>query len=284
MVTRCLFALVLLLGTAGAASARARDFRDPAQRTTTNTAYTLATNQWSVDAGLLGVQDTDLVARVGLGYGLGRGFSLDTNFGHSAVGILNLRAKWNFLDRPGFGLGVSLAVFWGHGAWMWIVGEDLSAVNVVAVPLSLHASFLPLSWLQLDVEASYRHAEVFGKVDTQSLFVDSRIGLRSLLVRLVTRFYIAHKLELVLEARLPLYAALPGQLETEAELAEGVRAGARAAGFQRLEFVDVFGAGVGVRSAIAKTTFISASIHYGRQVHALYGHSFWPGMGLEHRF
>lgn len=270
------------------ASTSARDFDDPAQRTRRGTAYALDKGQWSTEAELLGVTTDDLFGRIGLGYGFGKGVQLDTNVAHIAVGLLNVELKWNFLDFPHFGMSASVGVIWGHGAWIWILDgleqRIIRNTEIVVLPMSLWASSHLLDWLQVDFGIRYTHSQVFGDFESDSTLADGEIGIRQLSVLPSVRFYIVQTLELFVGARLPLYSAIPGAGEANTSLGEGVYAGARTGTIDKPPFSQQFQLQFGARSAMAKTTFVTASIHYGKTVQSLYGSAFYPAFGVEYRF
>lgn len=285
-------ALAMAAVTAVAASwtevAHARDFFAPEERTRTNTAYTLAPSQLGFEVGALGQGGGDVYARIGVAYGFGYGVEVSANLAHAAAGIVNLNGKWNFIDEKMFGLAAGVGVTWAHGDWLWVLPADqrtlVSTLDVVAVPLTLTASAPVLTWLQLDLELSYLHAEVFGNANSENALFDADIGARRVGISPIARFYVLDALELYASVWISPYTALPGAVTARAQLAPDVYAGGQTGGYIELDPGDTYRLAFGARSAITRTSFVSFVLNYGKASERLYGSSFFPAFNVELRF
>jgi len=74
------------------------DLQSPAQASTRYSAYTLPAHMVAFDSGALGIGGGDVVALMGISYGLGAGFQMSANLAHFAVGMFNLGAGYHFID------------------------------------------------------------------------------------------------------------------------------------------------------------------------------------------
>src|SRR5262245_52557496 len=131
-------------GAAASERAAPADLQSPLERDRRGSAYSLPKGVWGFDVGALGLSGGDAFAPLGVGYGFGAGIDAELNLAHVGVGLLNVAGKWNFLDTKYLGLGLGLAVWYGHGDWFWIVRgpakEILSKLDALSIPFGLFAS------------------------------------------------------------------------------------------------------------------------------------------------
>ncbi len=249
------------------------DLQSPEQVSTRHSAYTLPAKLWSFEVGALGVGSGDVVALMGLTYGLGDGFQVSANFAHFSVGLFNLDAGFHFIDTRYFDLGARLGAWYGHGAWYWIaepVAKKLvSKLDVFSVPLELTASSMPARWLELDFGLAYSYATFFGSSPrTESTpYADSQIGLMQFFLRPGARVFVADHTAFELSTKLPLYSALP------------LDDGNRTVPFKRTWTLEG-----GLRSRLARGLFGSVRLHYGSISDVLYGARFYPSFEVEYRW
>ena len=247
------------------------DLQSPEQASTRNSAYTLPAHMVSFESGALGIGGGDVVALMGISYGLGAGFQINANLAHFAVGMFNLGAGWHFIDTRYFDLGVKLGAWYGHGKWYWIAtpaAEKLiSKIDVIALPIELTASSTPTRWLELDLSTGYSWASFFGSAPRErSPFADNEIGIRQFFLRPGARVFLADHTAFEVATKLPLYTAIP--LEDRTPTVPFKRAWAIEGGF---------------RSRFARGLFGSIRLHYGSISDALYGARVYPSFEIELR-
>lgn len=254
-----------------AAEGGAGDLQSPEQRSTRHSAYTLPAKLWSFDVGALGVGGGDVVAVLGVSYGLGAGVQLSANLAHYSVGLFNLTAAYQFVDTRYFALGARFGAWYGHGKWYWVatpIEEKLvSKLDVVSLPLELTASSMPTRWLELDLSAAYSYARFFGSSPPErSVFTETEIGLLQFFVRPGARLYLADHTALELFTKLPLYSAVPLDDRT-----------------LKVPFKRTWTLEGGLRSRLARGLFGSIRLHYGSISDVLYGARFYPSFEVELR-
>ena len=262
----------LLAVSATAAPAKAEgDLQSPEQASTRYSAYTLPTHVWSVEAGALGVGGGDVVALMGVTYGLGAGLQVSANLAHFSVGMFNAGAAWQFVDTRYFDLAARAGAWYGHGKWYWIAtpaAEKLvSKIDVFSVPLELTASSTPARWVELDLSVSYAYATIFGSSPPRrSAFTDNQLGLQQFSLRPGARFFLADHTALELFTKLPLYSAVP---------LEGTD--------PTVPFKRTWALEGGLRSRLARGLFGSVRLHYGSISDVLYGARLYPSFEVELR-
>jgi hypothetical protein len=247
------------------------DLQSPEQASTRYSAYTLPAHMVSFESGALGIGGGDVVALMGISYGLGAGFQINANLAHFAVGMFNLGVGYHFIDTRYFDLGAKLGAWYGHGKWYWIAtpaAEKLiSKIDVVALPIELTATSTPARWLEVDLSVAYAWASFFGSAPSErSPFADNEIGLRQFFLRPGVRFFLADHTAFEVSTKLPLYTAIP--LEDRTPEVRFKRAWAVEGGF---------------RSRFARGLFGSIRLHYGSISDALYGARVYPSFEIELR-
>jgi len=221
--------------------------------------------------GALGVGGGDVVALMGVSYGLGAGFQVSANLAHFTVGLFNAGVGVQFIDTRYFDLGARVGAWYGHGKWYWIATplekKLISKLDVISVPLDLTASSVPTRWLELDFSLAYSYATFFGSSPSeQSPFADNEIGLHQFSLRPGTRLFIADHTAFELSTKLPLYSAVP--LEGRSPT---------------LPFKRTWALEGGLRSRLARGLFGSIRLHYGSISDVLYGARIYPSFEVELR-
>jgi hypothetical protein len=249
----------------------AGDLQSPEQVSTRYSAYTVPAKMWSVEAGALGIGGGDVVALLGVTYGLGAGFQVNANLAHFGVGMFNAGVGYHFIDTRYFDLGARVGAWYGHGKWYWIATPAatklVSKIDVVNVPLELTASSMPARWLELDFAVAYNYARIFGASPSErSPFADNELGVVQFYLRPGARFFLADHTALELSTKLPLYSALALE-DRNPEVA-----------FKRTWAFEG-----GLRSRFARGVFGSIRLHYGSISDALYGARVYPSFEVEIR-
>jgi hypothetical protein len=263
-------------------SAGQEDLQRPQQRDTRNSAYTLPAGMWAFNAGALGVGGGDIYAKLGVARGLGAGIQLEMNLAHVSFGLLNIRARWHFIDTRYFNLGASLGFWYGHGDWFWLyrgLAQDLvSKIDVIRVPVTLDASTSVASWLAFDLGLEYTYADVFGTLDLRgSAYRDVYIGARQFVVRPGVRFFLSNTTSVAFSADLPAYTAVPVGVEG------GNGQDGKEHTFDPVPFSKVWSFEAGLRSRFQPGMFGNLRLHYSEVARILYGAVFYPSFELEVR-
>jgi hypothetical protein len=232
--------VVVALAAPAVGLAAPRDFQAPAERIVDRTAYTLTARQVRIDAGLVGLGTDDLGVNLGVAYGLTDWVELRLNLAHFGIGMLNVAAQFNLVDRRWWGLGVVLGLRWLRGDWLWLLRErtreQLAGVDMLGFPLEVVGSFPLLRWMGLHLKLAYTHSEVFGDIAFDEAALEGTAGVRHLYVEPVVRFYLWRRMAVTLGARLPLFARAAVQGATEAEVEPALIVGVRGAGWQDIAF------------------------------------------------
>lgn len=262
-----------------AASPAPEDLQSPEQRDLRHDAYSLPAGMWAVNVGALGLSGGDAFAQLGLSRGLGAGVQLEANLAHASVGLLNVGARWHFIDTRHFDLGAGLGFWYGHGEWLWIVRGAtkalISKIDVISVPVLLTASVPVSRAFAFSLGLEYRYAQVFGTVSRESAYNDAYIGARQFALQPGARWFATDTTSLELSAHLPPYTSIP----------VGISGGQdREHDFEKVPFSDVWSVEVGLRSRFQPGIFGNLRLHYGEAVRTLYGSVVYPSFELEFRF
>lgn len=249
----------------------AGDLQSPDQVDTRYSAYSLPRRTWAFDVGALGIGGGDVFAKLGAAYGFGGGVQVELNLAHYAVGMANATVSWHFVDTRYFDLSARVGFWYAHGDWFWIAPTPnkriASKIDVMSVPLGLTASSTVTRWLELDLNAQYIYAHVFGSSDdADSVFVKSELALSQFYVRPTARLFVSDNTALEFSAKLPLYSAIPFERKTVT-----------------VPFSDTWGLETGVRSRLARGLFGNLRLHYGPVSYVLYGARVYPSFDVEFR-
>lgn len=261
-----------------ATGAALRDLRSPEQRDTRHTAYALPGGLWAFDIGALGISGGDAFAKLGVGYGFGAGIQLDINLAHTSVGLLNIAARWQFIDTRYFNLSAGAGFWYGNGEWFWIVRGPakrlVSQMDVISVPTALNASAPVFRWLEADLGLEYTYGQVFGTVVGRSVFQDAYIGARQFTFHPGLRWFIWHNTALTVSAQLPAYTSIPVELDGDSS---------GESDYHKVPFSDVWSLEMGLRSRLMPGLFSNVRLHYGQVARTLYGAQIYPSFEVEVR-
>lgn len=264
-----------------------RDFVDPAERITHRTAYTLRAREVRVDAGLIGEGIPDLGATIGVHGAPTRWLELGLNAAHAALGILSVDAKANIVDHDIAGLGFSAALVYTNPSALYVLPdslqEDLGNFNLVLAPLRLTASFPVARWVALHATVGYIHAEISGRYDENSVFVDGGLGSRDLFFEPQATFYAGRRVALYARAHLSALAFAYVVTRSTIGIEPGLEAGVVAVEWQRAPFTgtDLYTGGMEIR--FGRNTHMMLSATFGR-LQPLRRPSVLPSLGFYWRF
>jgi hypothetical protein len=260
------------LSTRAAEPEAAGTLQSPADASQRNSAYSLPSGRWAFDVGVLGVGSDDLFAKLGVAYGIGAGVQAELNAAHVGIGIINVTARWQFVDTRYFDLGASAGAWYGRGEWLWILQgptkELVSHVSMLRVPLSLTASTQPTSLLEFDLGVEYGYANLFGSLSgEESFFVDAQLAVQHFNLRPGMRVFVSDATALEMLANLPPYTAIPRDGED-----------------RTIPFSETWSLEAGIRSRFAEGLFGTLRMHYGKIAEILYDARLYPSFEVEARF
>jgi hypothetical protein len=243
-----------------------RNFQSPKERITTNTAYTLTKGEMRANVGILSSDLESFGVTAGFAYGFGKHAEVAANLGHAGLGILNVRGKYNFVDKKWWALGAQLGVVWIRPSAVWALGEATqqryTGIDILSFPLEISSSFPVAKWVSLHLAAGYTHTEIFGTIDDQVLFFDGSLGMRKVYLEPVIMFYFAERAAVFLGGHLQVWGAARTNLEVETEIVPGFNAGARSDDWVDIAFEDRSHLAVGFELRFGKTTHTRLNIVY----------------------
>jgi hypothetical protein len=152
---------------------------DPRLRDTQLSAYSLQKGQVALNSTLLGASSNEFFVALGVTYGFGHGLQAGVNVAYLGAGLLNLAAKWTFLEKGPFAASIDVNPMFIHGDWMWMIGfkELFAGIDMGLLPVQLSASYLPLPWLQFDFATRYTGGIVVADVHASHGSLDANINL-----------------------------------------------------------------------------------------------------------
>ena len=263
-----------------------RGLQSPEQRSIRFTAYSLPNKVWSLDAGALGLNTSEVYGLLGVARGFKHGIQLDLNLVHWGVGLFGLDTKWCFFERPHLALAASVGFRYGHGGWIWILNDlaqdIVSDSDLVAMPVNLIASAPLTRWLQADLVAQYTYAQVFGTISRDSFYGDSQVGVRQLFFRPTVRFFLSDATAFEVAAKLPAYTKVPVGVDATLEIAGRTREKSKST-YIDAEFEDTWNVELGLRSRLRPWLYASMRVHFGQVSKSLYGAPLYPSFALEFR-
>jgi hypothetical protein len=243
-----------------------RNFHNPKERITSGTAYTLTKGEMQVNVGILTTELQNFGVEAGFSYGFGKHGEVAANLGHAALGILNLRSKYNFIDEKWWALGIQLGLVWIRPSAVWILGEPTrqryEGLDILSFPLELSSSFPVADWVSLNLTAGYTHTEIFGTIDGQVRFFDGSVGMRTVYLEPLVMFYIARQAAVYIGAHLQVWGAAQTRVEVESEILPGFNAGARSDDWVSIPFEARSDLLVGFELRFGKTFHTRLNILY----------------------
>jgi hypothetical protein len=216
-----------------------RNFKDPKDRPVVGTPYTVADKDVEIGVKLLGQGEDDLAAALSLRVGVTRHFDMRINLAHGALGVLNLDAKYNFVDKKWWAMGARTGILWARPRVIWALPDDmqqnLGNIDIVAVPIELIVGSQPLKWLGANLTLGYLHGALVGTIHTDTTLFDGSIGARKLYLVPQLNFLVISKLHIFLRADLPVLIYVRDEMIAEAEIEPGMSAGVRSAEWIKLD-------------------------------------------------
>jgi hypothetical protein len=267
-----------------------RDFRSRTERPRKNTAYTLAHKEFNVGIGLMGQSTYNLLLNAEFAAGIGNKWEVGANLGHAALGIMSVYGKYNFIDKKWWALAARVGVTWIHVKAVWALPdqyrEPLGKINILSIPIEIHSSFPVADWVGLHLSVGYIPSQIFGKINEDTLFINSDAGANLVYLRPNITFYIAERVEVYLAARLLLWGGRYGEVAAEATNNEDLILGARSTSFTQFEFRDKSFFVFGANAKFGKVTYLGlwAMVQGARANAALVAMPVIPGLDLFWRF
>ena len=263
------------------------DLQSPALRSTQYSAYTLVPGTWSIEITALGSSANDLYGLLGVGYGFKHGFQLDVNLVHWIAAVFDVELKWNFLERRHFALGAGVGFLYAHGAWIWVLGDAtrslIADVDLFSLPLALTASAPINRWLQFDLTVAYRHTLVQGTLQAgRSIYAESEIGARQLVVRPTGRLFVSDSTALEVSAKLPVFNRVPYEVDPNVTVRDKSYGKPRN-GYAQADFSESWNVEVGLRSSLRRWLFATVSLQFGQIPRNIYRTSVSPRFSMEFR-
>lgn len=216
-----------------------RNFKSPSDRPIRGTPYTLAAKDVEIGLKIFGQDEDDLGAAIDLGVGITSRFQMGVNLAHGALGVLNVSAKLNLIDRKWWGLSGRTGILWVHPPSVWALSDEtqsaLGDIDIIAAPFELCLGSVPLKWLGLNFTLGYLHASIFGTINTETILFDGSIGARLLYLTPQINLFAFKILNIFLRATLPVLMYYRSELSAEVSVAPGVTAGVRSAEWVRRE-------------------------------------------------
>jgi hypothetical protein len=265
----------------------AEDLQSPAQRNTLYSAYSLPAGMWSFEVTALGSSVNDLYGLLGVGYGFKRGFQLDVNLVHWIAAVFDLELRWNFFESKHLALGAGVGFLYAHGAWIWVLGDATRSIigdmDLYSLPVSLTASAPVNRWLQFDLMVAYRHTLTQGRLEAgRSVYAESEIGARQLVIRPTGRLYLSESTALELSAKLPVYNRVPYEVDPTLMVRDKAYGKPRN-GYASADFSESWNVELGLRSALRRWLFVTVSVQFGQIPRNIYGTWVSPWFGLVFR-
>ena len=257
-------AITLLFTLTGCAAAR--DFRDPTQRITRHTAYTLQRGQMRVGLGLFGQEPDNLGGQVEFAVGYADWGHLSVNLLHAAFGVVNLAGEFNMIDWKHFALGASLGVTWLKPQFLWFLPEqareDFGGFSALSVPAKLETSYPVNDWLHFDLGLGYIWAGIFGEVGQQSSVFGGGLGTRQFYARPAVHFHVRHKVDLYVKSKWLLHGQHYASIYSEVEMHEGVVASVETVDWRRMAFLDGSNLSLGIEWKFKKHFYMNLWLMY----------------------
>lgn len=276
------------LSTTTPSSVRPPGITSPASRDTVGSAYTHEPGTFGSRLNLFGLGTNELIGHLGLSYTLPHRVQLSTNLLHMGAGLVNLQLKWQFLDTKNWALAGDVAPTWINGNWVWLVGgatkTALASIDVITLPLKLWMSWLPTRQFQFDLGAGYTHSWVFGSLDTNFITADTQLAVRQISLDPTLRIHVLDRLSFSVGGHMPVWTSVPGTVDAEVELGEGVVAGGSVGGYHEIPFKNLYSVAFDLRSQLTKKFFATFGLSYGPMAERLYNSRVYPHFGLEGRF
>jgi hypothetical protein len=243
------------------------EFHSPAERPTHNTAYTLAAKQKRLAVGLYGTQFENVLGTIGLAYAPFRFWEIEANLAHFGAGIFNIATKFNLAEVKWFGLGLRCEFAYVHGKFLWALPKwrkkAVQGLDAYIVPIKLIGSLDIIYWLHFDLVVGYDHVESTGHYSGTRLFFDGYLGARQVYLLPVLRFYLVKRLSLNFSGKLPMWARVHRQVESELTITPGVIGGIRSAGEKDLEPLYYWLVTAGAQVEIVPLLYLKVDLSVG---------------------
>ncbi len=208
-------------------------------RLTDYTAYALHPGEFQAGAGLVGTGMDDLGASARFEAGIVRGLQAGTNVAHDVFGIVNLNAKYAFVEVGDFAFAAGMGFKWFNPRLLWVLPEQTrekySGVNIYILPVTATASWAALSWMGVHLRLGYTWSGVDATLDSGDALARAGFGGHEVFAQPALTFYPTHGLAVIAGAQVPLVSVVRVAGQAEEPVAPGVVVGAGAVEYQRLD-------------------------------------------------
>lgn len=232
-----------LLALALSACVRERDLRAPADRPTTQDAYTETAGTGRIDVAIGGTTGVDVAVAIGVRVGLPARFEVGANFAHYGAGMFNASLRWNPVDLRSFALGVEIHPGFMRPQWMWyldLVDPEIPGVlakmTLMTIPIAVVGTFPVADPVLLTVALGYDHTEIFGTIDADVLWFEGSLGSRRLWAGPAAHFLVGRVLVIEASAKIPIATWVATAFESSSTVEDGVVVGVRSAEWQPVTF------------------------------------------------
>ena len=169
------------------ACVKPRDFRAPAERMTSGTAWTLEKGTVAPEVGVGGTGSTDLLVDTGVTWAPIKRFETDANVAHFGVGLFNVGLKGTLYESDRWALGGGVAGVWARGDLMWFLGRGTQALvadlDALVLPLTVNNTWTVDEAVDITTGLSYTHSAILdGVLDTDSDLLGEVLGSRRVAV------------------------------------------------------------------------------------------------------
>jgi hypothetical protein len=230
----------LSLAASTGACVHPRDFRSPAERITSHTAYA-EHSRVRVDAELLAPDTQNFVANIGVRVAAIRDrLDFSVNLAHGAIGVVSVQSQFNVYDSRWYAIGGRVGVTYLNPRTFWMLPnglrQELGSFNLASVPVELWQSFPITWWFGFHLGMSYRNSTIWGSFQGDALLADTNIAQRSFSLHPYLDVFVAQRLALSVGARLPAFTEILEATDAIVEVDEGLRVGLRSAEWVRRPF------------------------------------------------
>ena len=189
-----------------------------AQRLTDHTAYTLRPGEALVGVGLVGTTYDNLLASIRLEWSpFVPGLEIGTNLAHDVLPLVNVYAKYSFLDTRWIGMSARLGFRWLSPRYLWMIPDDaafkqeLRGADLYMVPAAVTVSFPLARWVGVHAELSYTYTPVAGDLVLDETYYNGGVVWHELTVHPSLHFYVGDGVALLVGVDVPVYSAISGE-------------------------------------------------------------------------
>lgn len=207
------------------------------------TAGTLDRGRVQVGIGAVGTRYDDVGLSIPVHVGVVGGLQLSTNVAHDIVSILNLSAKWRFVDAKGFSIAAGAGIKWMNPKNLWMLPDETrdrySKVNVYLVPVRLSLSWAATSWMGIHLHANYTWSGLDARLPPDDLLSRAGFGGHEVVLEPVLTFFPVHGWALIAGVQAPVFSEVTVLADTETYVSPGIYMGVLGTQKKRLDVADL---------------------------------------------